>query len=115
MLNKIHFFNKYSGIVYECDDNLWEIFDVEEDKVILQDITHGSLMSIDISKWDEFTSEYEYLQSLSESLQTQLEADFEKKFGPYEDDKVGMTSKEFLSLSKQMDDFVSKWRKSHGV
>lgn len=115
MLNKIDFFNKYSGIVYECDDNLWEIFDVEEDKVILQDITHGSLMSVDISKWDKFTSEYEYLQPLSESLQAQLEADFEKEFGPYEDDKEPITWEQFKLESEAMDNFVLNWRKQHGV
>lgn len=55
------------------------------------------------------------LTPLSESMQKELELAFEKEFGPYEDDTVGMTSKEFLALSKRMEIFVDNWRKQHGV
>lgn len=115
MINKAELFDRYHGMVFDCEDSLWELYNVEENKVVLQDITYGNLMSVDFSNWEEFVNEYEYHEPLSESLQAQLEVDFEKEFGPYEDDKIPLTWEQFKAESEAMDNFVREWRRNHGI
>lgn len=117
MFNSNEFFNEYGGYEYDYHGTCYEIIDVKHGKVILQDLNSDYSITINLADWDDFYNKYviKDLEPLSESLQAQLEADFEKEFGPYEDDKKGMSSKEFLALSKRMDDFVDNWRKNHGV
>lgn len=119
MFNSKKFLDEYCGYKYDYHGTYYEVIGVKYGKVILQDLSSDYSTTIDLADWDDFHSKYvvkeDNLEPLSESLQAQLESDFEKEFGPYEDDKKGMSSKEFLALSKRMDDFVDNWRKNHGV
>ena len=117
MFDSNEFFNEYGGYEYDYHGTYYEIVDVKYGKVILQDLNSDYSTTIDLADWDDFYNKYviKDLEPLSESLQAQLEADFEKEFGPFEDDKEPITWKQFKEESKAMDEFVLNWRKNHGV
>lgn len=117
MFNKKKFLDKYTDFHYDYLGNVYEVVDFINGIVILQDVNDDYSIPIKINDWDSFHNKFviKDLEPLSESLQAELDADFEKEFGPFEDDKEGMSSQEFLALSKRMDDFVTNWRKKHGV
>lgn len=119
MFDSKKFLDEYCGYEYDYNGTYYEVIDVKYGKVILQDLSSDYSTTMDLADWDDFHSKYVVTEAnlgpLSESLQAQLEVDFEKEFGSFEDDKVGMSSKEFLTLSKRMDDFIDNWRKNHGV
>ena len=115
MFDSKRFLDEYCGYEYDYHGTYYEVIDVKYGKVILQDLSSDYSTTIDLADWDDFHSKY-VVKDLEPSLHAQLEADFEKEFGPFEDYNFeGMSSKEFLALSKRMDNFVANWRKNHGV
>ena len=119
MFNSKKFLDEYCGYEYDYHGTYYEVIGVKYGKVILQDLSSDYSTTIDLADWDDFHSKYvvkeDNLEPLSESLQAQLEADFEKEFGPFEDDKEPISWKQFQEESKAMDKFVLKWRMKHGV
>lgn len=117
MFDSKKFLDEYCGYEYDYHGTYYEVIGVEYGKVILQDLSSDYSTTIDLADWDAFHSKYvvKDLEPLSESLQAQLEADFEKKFGPFEDDKEPISWKQFQEESKAMDKFVLEWRMKHGV
>ena len=117
MFDSKKFLDEYCGYEYDYHGTYYEVVDVKYGKVILQDLNSDYSTTINLADWDDFHSKYvvKDLEPLSESLQAQLEADFEKEFGPFEDDKEPITWKQFKEESEAMDRFVIEWRKQHGV
>ena len=119
MFDSKKFLDKYRGYEYDYNGTYYEVIDVKYGKVILQDLSSDYSTTIDLADWDTFHNKYVVTENnlgpLSESLQAQLEVDFEKEFGPFEDDKEPISWKQFQEESKAMDEFILNWRKNYGV
>lgn len=117
MFNKKKFLDKYTDFHYDYLGNVYEVVDFINGIVILQDVNDDYTIPIRINDWDSFHNKFviKDLEPLSESLQAELDAAFEKEFGPFEDDKEPITWQQFKEESDAMDKFVLDWRKRHGV